>query len=324
MTLKNSLRFYSGNRSVIHVLLGAFLISFSAVWVKLADVPPSTSGLYRVFFGFLILFPVAFWRREIHKITLRKFRLIFFCGLVFGLDLLFWHQSILYIGPGLATIISNFQVFLLALYGIVFLNEKIRIHFLLSIPTAFLGLFLVVGVNWSQLSANYKTGVFYGLLTALCYVAFLISLRKIQQDNSRTSFFFTLMLISFFSTLCMGLEMNVQGKTFTIPDSRNLFFLLMLALFSQVIGWIMITNAISRIRASLTGFILLLQPTLSFFWDVLFFSRPTSPLNWLGIVITLSAIYMGLHRPEDTAPLQSSGKSLLLPDRKIRKNEENR
>ncbi len=315
MILNNTIRFYSVNRPVIHVLLGAFLISFSAVWVKLAEVPPATSGLYRVFFGFLILFPVTFWRREIHKISGPKLRLIFFCGLVFGLDLLFWHQSILYIGPGLATIISNFQVFLLALYGIVFLKEKIRLHFLLSIPTAFLGLFLVVGVNWNQLSANYKTGIFFGLLTALCYVAFLISLRKIQQDNNRTSFFFTLMLISFFSTLCMGLDMNLQGKTFIIPDSRNLFFLLMLALFSQVIGWILITNAISLIRVSLTGFILLLQPTFSFLWDVIFFSRPTDFLNWLGIIITLSAIYMGVHRPEETAPLQSSRKSLLLPDR---------
>jgi drug/metabolite transporter (DMT)-like permease len=310
------LHLYSDNRYVIHVLSGAFLISFSAVWVKLAEVPPATSGLYRVFFGFLILFLITFWKRELHQISGSKLGLIIFCGLAFGLDLLFWHQSILFIGPGLATIISNFQVFLLALYGIVFLKEKIRLCFLLSIPTAFLGLFLVVGMNWNTLSGNYKTGVFFGLLTALCYVAFLISLRKIQQNNSSSSFFYTLMLISFFSTICMGLEMRTRGESFIIPDSRNLFFLLMLALFSQVVGWVLITNAISRIPTSLTGFILLLQPALSFLWDVFFFSRPTDLLNWLGIIITLSAIYMGVQRPRDTIPLHSSRKSLLLPDRK--------
>jgi drug/metabolite transporter (DMT)-like permease len=49
-----------------------------------------------------------------------------------------------------------------------------------------------------------------------------------------------------------------------------------------------------KIRTSLTGFILLLQPALSFIWDVLFFSRPTNLINWLGVIITLVAIYMGV------------------------------
>ena len=34
---------------ILQVLSGAFLISFSGIWVKLADVPPSTSAFYRVF-----------------------------------------------------------------------------------------------------------------------------------------------------------------------------------------------------------------------------------------------------------------------------------
>ena len=288
------LQFYRNNKAILHVLVGAAMISFSAVWVRMSDVPPATSGLYRVFFGFLILFVATFMKKEMRIISSKETLLIIVCGLFFAADLFFWHKSIFFIGPGLATVISNFQVFILAAVGIVFLGEQIRPRFLFSIPIALFGLFLVVGINWSDLSANYKTGIYLGLATAFCYAGFLLSLQKIQRQERQSSIFFTLMLISFVSTIFLALKMVIYGDPFTIPDAHNLYTLLSLGLFSQVLGWILIAGSMPKIRTSLTGFILLLQPTLSFIWDVLFFSRPTDLVNWLGIAITLSAIYMGI------------------------------
>jgi drug/metabolite transporter (DMT)-like permease len=40
--------------------------------------------------------------------------------------------------------------------------------------------------------------------------------------------------------------------------------------------------------------ILLLQPALAFVWDVLFFQRPTTLVNWLGVMLALAAIYLGM------------------------------
>ena len=288
------LQFYNINRAILQVLVGAFMISFSAVWVRAADVPPTTSGLYRVFFGFLILFVATFLKKEMRTIGVKNLLLIILCGCIFALDLIFWHKSIFFIGPGLATILSNFQAFILAAIGILFFGEKIRPRFLLSIPAAILGLFFVVGINWHDLSPNYKTGIFLGLLTAICYAGFLISLRKIQREENHSSFFFTLMLISLVCTIFLALKMVLYGDPFIIPDTQNLYILLSLAFFSQVLGWILIANSMPSIRTSLTGFILLLQPALSFIWDVLFFSRPTNLTNWLGVIVTLAAIYMGV------------------------------
>ena len=62
---------------------------------------------------------------------------------------------------------------------------------------------------------------------------------------------------------------------------------------SQVVGWLLITNALPGIRASLSGLILLLQPALAFVWDVLLFQRPTTAVNWLGVGLTMAAIYLG-------------------------------
>jgi drug/metabolite transporter (DMT)-like permease len=48
-----------------------------------------------------------------------------------------------------------------------------------------------------------------------------------------------------------------------------------------------------KLEAALIGLILLLQPTLAFVWDVLFFARPAMPLEVLGVLLTLVAIYLG-------------------------------
>ncbi len=287
-------RFFSDNKTILQVLAGACLISFSGVWVKLAQVPPTTSAFYRVFFGFFFLFAACLWQRDYMKITVGRMLLITVCGLLFALDLFCWHASIHFIGPGLATILGNFQVFVLAAVGILFFSERIRHRFLMSVPLAILGLVLVVGISWTALTADYKIGIYLGLLTALCYSGFLLTLRRIQTQGKDYSFFFALMLISLTCAIFLGLRMLAVGDSFAIPNPVSLLSLLNLGLFSQTLGWALIANAMPKIRASFTGLILLLQPALAFLWDVLFFARPTDLVNWIGIIITLSAIYLGL------------------------------
>lgn len=275
------------------VLCGAFLISFSGIFVKLADVSPTASGFYRVFFGAIFLFAATYWVKDFKKLTPAEWLLITFCGFVFALDLFFWHESIMYIGPGLATLLGNFQVFFLAAAGILFLGEKSRPRFFVALPLAIIGLLLIVGIHWDTLTNNYKTGIYFGLLTAACYTAFLLSLRKIRSNDTH-SLFSTLMIVSLTCAFFLGIKMLHAGDSFTIPNFKSLSALLSLGLFSQTVGWVLIAHALPKMRASHAGLILLLQPSLAFIWDVLLFNRPTDTLNWIGLIVTLAAIYMGL------------------------------
>lgn len=301
---------------IFRVLCGAFLISFSGVFVKLADVSPTSSAFYRVFLGAIFLLCATVWCKEFRRISSKETQWMAFCGLVFALDLFFWHESILFIGPGLATILGNFQVFLLAAIGILFLGEKSRPRFFAAIPLAIIGLLLVIGFNWNDLGKDYKTGIYFGLLTAVCYAVFLLSLRRIQSKNSQP-FFSSLMIVSFCCAIFLALRMVYTGDSFVIPNTKSLLSLIGLGLFSQTIGWVLIANAMPQIRASFTGLILLLQPALAFIWDVILFNRHTDTLNWIGVFLTLMAIYMGitgkavqrLHQPGTPEQISSSTKS---------------
>ncbi len=290
------LKIFNPRVALVSLVIGAVLISFSGVWVKTAHVTPNVSAFYRAFFGGIVLFAAALYRGEIKWRGTRQVVLSTLCGFLFALDLWFYHYSIQYIGPGLGTIIPNFQVFILAGIGILFLREPLRVVFLVSLPLAFFGLILIVGLNWAQLEQAYRIGIYYGLACAVCYAAFILTLRKLQSEQAGISFFYVLLVVSFTSAVFLAAEVIHNNNSFKIPDLQSFFALAALGLFSQSVGWILISNALPQIRASLSGLILLMQPALAFVWDVLFFQRPTSLVNWMGVLIALAAIYLGMGR----------------------------
>jgi drug/metabolite transporter (DMT)-like permease len=293
-----TLQAFGNNSAIFQLMAGAGIISFSGVWVKLAHVTPTMTGFYRVFFGGIFLLAATAWKREFRWIGWRPLVLAFVCGFFLALDLFLWHTSIQYIGPGLATLLGNFEVFFLAAAGVMFMGEKVGLRFFFSIIMALVGLVLIVGLQWDQLGQSYKTGIFLGLSTAVVYTGFLLALRKLQSDQDQIggSVFHVLMLVSWTTAVYLGLKAFLTGDSFIIPDGQSWIVLLVLGLLSQAIGWILITNALPRVRASLVGLILLLQPSLSFVWYVLFFQRETSVINWLGVIVVLCAIYLGMRK----------------------------
>ncbi|HKI95062.1 MAG TPA: EamA family transporter, partial [Gemmatimonadales bacterium] len=122
------------SRGIGQVLAGAVLISFAAVFVKLTTVPAVISAFYRVGIGGVILLALALLKRERLWMGPRPALLALAAGVFFALDLAFWHRSIAYVGPGLATILANFQVFILAGFGVLVLHERGSWRLVAAVP----------------------------------------------------------------------------------------------------------------------------------------------------------------------------------------------
>jgi drug/metabolite transporter (DMT)-like permease len=282
--------------AVAHVALGALLLSFAAVWVRLAPVGPTAAGFYRMLVGGLVLLPIALARRERLWAGRRALGFVLAAAVFFTADLAFWHKSIHLVGPGLATILANFQVFLLAGFGIVVLRERLRWQFALAIPAALAGLLLLVGVDWTSLPAGYRAGVVLGLLTAIAYGSYLLVLRASQARAGRLEPLPNLMAICWVTTALLALVALGEGESLAIPDGRTAALLVGYGITAQVAGWLLISRGIPHVEAGRAGLLLLLQPSLAFVWDILFFSRPTDAMDVGGALLALGAIYLGTVR----------------------------
>lgn len=280
----------------VQMLAGTVFISFSAVFVKLAHVGPTTAGFYRVFIGALFLLVLVLAKRESLWKGWTPLWLAVVAGVFFSADLISWHRSIHYIGPGLSTILANFQVFFLAIIGVVAFKERITWQFATSIPLAVAGLFLLVGVEWESLDARYKTGVWLALFCAVMYTFYLLVLRRSQMRDVRLRPIANLAIISVITAAMLGPVGYLQGEKFAIPDAQTAWSLVGLGVLCQAVGWIIISWAVTKIEASRVGLLLLLQPTLTFVWDILFFDRPTTSVEILGALLTIVAIYFGSTR----------------------------
>ncbi|MCG6892681.1 MAG: DMT family transporter [Desulfobacteraceae bacterium] len=275
---------------------GAALISFSGVWVKFAHVGPSASAFYRVMVGSVLLLALSrlYGRRLWNGHRYAGWTLL--CGAAFALDLWAYHKSILFVGPGLSTILGNFQVFVLGFAGVVFFGERLDLRLVLAVPLAMAGLYLVVGIDWGQLPEDYRWGVYFGLATAVFYASFTLSLRRMQSAADALAPSANLGSVCLIAALFLAADMTFTGESFRIPDLQSLFSLAALGVLSQVAGWLLITRALPALPASSVGLLLLLQPSLAFVWDVLIFRRPTGWTHAVGIGLTLAAIYLGLAR----------------------------
>ena len=281
----------------LRLFLGATAISFSPVWVRLVGVSPTTSGFYRVCIGGVALALYLAVTRQRLQLPARVWRILAFSALFFALDLWFWHRSINYVGPGLATLLANFQVFFMMFGGMVLMRQPPRAIQLVAVPLALLGLGMIVGFDWSSLPADYRLGIVFGVLTALVYAGYLLTMRAARIKSVHRLPTREVAIVSLGSAALLGVAALGEGVSLTIPTVGDAGLLLAYGLVSHCLGLLFIASSLPKVSATEAGLALLLQPTLSFIWDVLFFARPMTWTDLAGAAITLAAIYLGSRSP---------------------------
>ena len=111
---------------MIHLLAlaGVLSISFSAIFVRLADVSPVTATFFRAAYAVPVLAVVWALRRADDRRSRRERALAVAAGLVLALELTLWHESIALIGAGLGTVLTHVQVVFVALVGWMLYGER--------------------------------------------------------------------------------------------------------------------------------------------------------------------------------------------------------
>ncbi|MFW2405211.1 MAG: DMT family transporter, partial [Gammaproteobacteria bacterium] len=229
---------------------GAMLISLSPVWVKLVGVSPTVSGFYRVLIGggALALYLIMTRRRLDFSRTAAAILMV--SALFFALDLWFWHRSIVYVGPGLATLLGNFQVFFMMLAGVLFLQQRPSGRQLVAVPLALLGLTLIVGLEWDALSPNYRLGIVFGLLTAVMYAGYLLTLREARTRSNYRVPTREVAAVSLATALLLGVAAVTEGESLAIPTLADAGWLVSYGILSHCLGWLLIAASLPRVSAT--------------------------------------------------------------------------
>ncbi|MFL5777895.1 MAG: DMT family transporter, partial [Chloroflexota bacterium] len=250
-------------RPRLAALLGATCIAFSGIFYEWAAVSPSTGTVFRALFGLPLLGLVAWLEhRRYGGLPSRTVRLALLAGVFFAGDLLSWHHAIAAVGAGLATVLGNLQVLIVGVVAWLAFGERPSRNTFVAVPIVLVGVALIFGVGDDHaFGANPGLGVVLGLLTALCYAGYLLTIRRGGRDLRRPAGPVAIATVS--TAVCAALFGARVGDLDPLPAPASLAWLALLGLTSQSLGYLLISISLSRLPAVLTSIILLAQPVMT-------------------------------------------------------------
>jgi drug/metabolite transporter (DMT)-like permease len=290
------------DRPVLAGVLGALVIAFSGILVRLAEVSPSTAAFFRCAYALPVLVLLAWLEeRRFGRRPLRERVPLWVAGLMFAADLTFWHHSIEAVGAGLATVLGNIQVVFVGLLAWAALGERPDNRALASTPVVVAGVILISGVvGTGAYGDDPLMGVIFGLLTAITYALFILILREGNVDVRRPAgpLFDATLSAAVFSALG-GI---VVGDIEWAPGLESQAWLVLLALSSQVLGWLLISVSLPRLPAVLTSIVLMLQPVCTVLLGALLLSEAPSAVQLTGVAIVIAGVAVATVKLREREP----------------------
>ena len=276
--------------SFIKNLPGPLLIFFGALSL-------SFGGLIVKSFEGATLWQILFWRSLFFSLTVLAFLLIIYkkktltsfydsglAGVIGGIVLSFGFCGYVFAMYNTTVANTNFiislQILFLALFGYIFLKEKINTLTLTSIILAMIGVLVMVG---NSLTPGELSGNLAAFTMPITFAVLIMIVRKYPTVDMVPAQF-----VAGVSSCLIGFLLSSK-----IMISPNDIFLGFLAGFFQVgFGFIFITIGARTTPSALVGIIMLSESILGPLWAFLFVSERPSIFGLLGGAIILFAVLL--------------------------------
>lgn len=267
----------------ILIFLGACCLSFGGLIVKSFE----GATLWQILFWRSIFFSIAvvIFLLITHKRNIfNSFYKSGFPGLIGGLILSLGYCGYVFAMYNTTVANTNFiiqtQTIFLAVFGYIFLKEKISKLTLFSIILAFIGIMLMVG---NSLSPGQTSGNIAAFIMPISFATLILIVRKFPDIDMIPMQFVA------------GIGAIIVGYLFStkiIISSHDIFLGFLAGFFQVGLGFIFITIGARSTPSALVGIIMLTEAVLGPLWAWLFANENPPLVVLYGGVIIISAVLL--------------------------------
>ena len=270
------------------VFLGACTLSFGGLIVKSFEGANLWQILFwrSVFFSIVVLFFLLLnykknFFNSIYKIGLPGF----FGGIVLSCGYAGYVFAMYNTTVANANFIIQTQTIFLAIFGYIFLKEKISILTITSIVLAFSGIFLMLG---GSLNSGQMIGNIAAFIMPISFAVLILTVRKYPNVDM-----IPLQLIAGIGAIILGYFFSSQ----IIVSSYDIFLGFIAGFFQVGLGFIFITVGAKTTPSALVGIIMLTEAILGPLWAWLFINE-TPPLVVLagGTIVLIAVVLQFFNR----------------------------
>jgi len=265
------------------VFLGACTLSFGGLIVKSFEGANLWQILFwrSIFFSIVVLFFLIINYKKnlftsIYKVGLPGF----FGGMVLSCGYAGYVFAMYNTTVANANFIIQTQTIFLAIFGYIFLKEKISKLTLASIFLAFTGIFLMLG---DSLTAGQMTGNVAAFVMPISFAVLILTVRKYPSVDM-----IPLQLIAGIGAVIIGYLFSSK----IIISSHDIFLGFVAGFFQVGFGFIFITIGAKTTPSALVGIIMLTEAILGPLWAWLFINETPPLVVLIGGTIVLSAVLL--------------------------------
>lgn len=265
-------------------------IVFASLLIRLASTGPIASGAYRLLIATPILFTLAIiGKNNPFKINLKTLIWSSLAGVFFACDLAVYNLSLVYTTLAEANLLTNIVPFIITPFAIIFLKEKVPAKFHLALLIALIGIALLM--QQAMGNAIHLSGNWLAINSACFYALFLTSIKKATTHGESIN---VLMIpVSICGGLLLLLIAYCHHEVLLPQTIHSWFIVIAIAICGQIFGQTLLALSIKHLPLQLASLFLLLSPIFAAIYAILFFHEYLTRIQWIGIVIIISAIYLG-------------------------------
>jgi drug/metabolite transporter (DMT)-like permease len=273
----------------IALLTGIFALSLTAMFIRWADAPPTISGFYRLAFSSLILLPF-FLLRTSKKNRITHSNIIFpiLGGLFTAFDFAFWNSAVLYTSASNATLLGNTAPIWVALVTILIFRKRLPSGFWIGLILTLFGAALVLSSDF-LIHPRLGLGDLMAIAAGFFYAGYLLSTQRGRESLDPLSYM-TIMVIC--ATLITFFINIIFGFSFTGYSQQSWLVFLLLALVSQILGYMSISYALGHLPASVVAPTMIGQPILTTILAIPLLGELPKTFQLFGGLIALAGIFL--------------------------------
>ncbi|HEY8616633.1 DMT family transporter [Phenylobacterium sp.] len=285
------------------LLFGAAVIGLSPILVRLADAGPAAAGFWRLAFALPLLLAMT-WRTSGGPSLPSRYALA--AGVMFSLDLGFWHYGISYTSVTKATVLTNLTPVVVTAFAWIFLKERPRALFLAAVALAVAGAWtMAVSKGAGRPGPNEPLGDALSLTTALWYAFYMLAMGEGRKRETTGRLMFWSGAVG--APLMLAAALLFRERL--LPATAGGWAACLGLGLMHVVGQGSIAWAMGRLPTSTASVVVVVQPVVAAVLGWLLFQEILGPLQALGAAVALSGVVLAqlASRPRGVSPGSPAG-----------------
>ncbi len=272
--------------------VGIVGVGFAPIFMRLSELGPNSTALYRVAFALPFLAAWMWLERrppaEPRPLDRRDWLVLALSGLFWSGDLVFWHWSVALTSVANATFFATSSPIFVIVGAWVLFHERITKGFLAGVLLTLVGAACLLGSSLS-FGGGDPLGDGFGLVTALFFGSYMLTIKHLRGRLPSG----TIMLLSgAFSLPGLLLAALLMGEGFAAETLVGWSMLIGLALVAHVLGQGLAAVALAHLPASFTSVAFLGEPVVAALLAWLILAEALGPLQGAGCLIILAGVWL--------------------------------